>query len=33
MLSNIADLFLIIGIGLLLWHTWRHGRRVPTPGR
>lgn len=30
--SNIADLFLIIGIVLLLWHTWKHGRRVPTPG-
>lgn len=29
--SNIADLFLIIGIMLLLWHTWKHGRRVPTP--
>lgn len=23
--SNIADLLLIIGILLLLWHTWRHG--------
>jgi signal peptidase II len=22
--SNVADLYLIIGIGLILWHSWRH---------
>lgn len=27
--SNVADLLLIIGIGLLLIHTWRHGRHTP----
>lgn len=32
--SNIADLLLIIGISLLLWHTWRHGGHTPHhPGR
>lgn len=24
--SNLADLWLLIGIGLLMWHLWRHGR-------
>ncbi|MCC6676339.1 MAG: signal peptidase II [Phycisphaerales bacterium] len=29
--SNIADLLLIIGIALLLWHTWRHGGHHHAP--
>lgn len=35
--SNVADLLLLIGIGILLWHVWRTGekrpkRSVPAPG-
>jgi len=29
--SNLADLFLIIGIVLLVWHTWRSGAKTQTP--
>jgi signal peptidase II len=25
--SNLADLWLLIGIGLLMWHLWRQGKR------
>lgn len=28
--SNVADAYLIVGIGLILWHSWRH---EPGPGR
>jgi signal peptidase II len=24
--SNLADLWLLIGIGILMWHLWRHGK-------
>jgi signal peptidase II len=26
--SNLADLYLLIGIAILMWHLWRHGKTV-----
>lgn len=31
--SNLADLFLIIGIGMLVWHTWRSGSKQHRAGQ
>jgi len=31
--SNLADLFLLIGIAMLMWHIWRSGRDEAADGR
>lgn len=31
--SNVADAYLIVGIGLILWHSWRHPPETRAPAK